>query len=255
MDRLTQISHAFSKAAHTYDNHDFVQKYVADNLTQKISLENSDLFGTVLEVGCGTGYLAQQLYERAKDYILSDISYEILDIAKQKVVGDNVMSVVVNGESPCFTACFDMIVSNLAFHWFEKPKQALTALTACLKPGGRLYLTALGNNTFNEWRTAHMELEASCGLLEFVTIGQLKEWLPLSGERDIQEEWITMHPKNAHEFLRHLKGMGGYVSHPGHRPLPLNTFRAVMDKFDSIPRCSYQILYATYEKPQKMREE
>lgn len=255
MNRLKQISQAFSEAALTYDQHDFVQRHVAMHLAEMVKTENESSLGTVLDVGCGTGFLAEQLYHDSEKYVLLDISHDLLKVAQHKLSADHVLPVQANGEAPCFTACFDLIVSNLALHWFENPKLALSSLTACLKPGGRLYLSALGNNTFYEWRTAHMVLDASCGLLEFITMGQLKDWLPLSGDREVYEEWIKTTPKNSLEFLKHLKGIGGYVSHPGHRPLPIKTFRAVMNEFDVQPKISYQILYAKYIKPEKVREE
>lgn len=255
MNRTLQVAQAFSKAAETYDQNDTVQKYVARRLSQKIRKQEHSPLGVVLDVGCGTGFLGELLAPDSKEYILTDLSFSLLKAAQQKVRGDNVSAVAVNGELPCFTACFDVIVSNLALHWFQDPKGALTSLTACLKPGGKLFLTALGNNTFFEWRTAHMKVEASCGVLDFISFGQLKDWLPLSGFRSVEEEWITTTPKDAMEFLRGLKGMGGHLSHPGHKPLPLKTFRQVIDVYNKNPRTSYQILYATYQRPQRMREE
>ncbi len=255
MNRTQQVAQAFSSAAHSYDQHSLVQTYVANYLIHRIKKEHPTPLGVVLEVGCGTGYLAEQLAPKSHHYVMTDLSYPLLSQAQGKMSGENVSAVVVNGELPCFTAGFDVIVANLVLHWFENPKNALNSLAACLKPGGMLYLTSLGNNTFFEWRSAHMKLEASCGLLDFITYGQLKDWLPLSGERTVEEEWLTLTPKDAMEFLRGLKGMGGILSHPGHKPLPVKTFRKVMDVYNQSPRTTYQILFASYQRPLKIREE
>ena len=78
--------------------------------------------------------------------------------------------------------------------------------------------------------------EASCGILDFISFGQLKDWLPLSGVRQVEEEWVTTTPTNALEFLRSLKAIGGRMPHPGHRPLPYKTFKKVMDIYNLNPQ-------------------
>lgn len=253
MNRLSKISQSFSHAVLTYDHHALIQKFAARRLAFKIL--TTPTLGNVLEIGCGTGILSEHLVSHANLYVLTDISLPLLRQAEKKVNSPQVVPLVVDGEQPCFSACFDLIVSNLALHWFSDPKAALTRLTSCLKPGGKLYLTTFGNNTFHEWRTAHSLVEAPCGALDFITFGQLKTWLPLSGACQIEEEWITTTPENSLAFLRDLKAMGAHVAHPGYKPLPYKTFKAVRDIYDQNPQTSYQILYATYQHPEKVREE
>ncbi len=255
MNRLLKVSQTFSRAAKTYDQHALVQNFTAQRLASKILNQESSSLGTLLEVGCGTGALSIHLAPYAEQYVLTDISFALLQKAYQKIEKEHVLPLVLNGERPCFTASFDIIVSNLALHWFSDPKSALTRLVACLKPGGRLYITTLGNNSFHEWRTAHSLVEAPCGILDFMTFGQLRDWLPVSGVRQIEEEWVTATPSNALEFLRSLKAMGGHLAHPGHKPLPYKIFKKVMNIYDLSPRASCQILYGFYQKPEKMREE
>jgi malonyl-CoA O-methyltransferase len=253
--RPLKISQAFSRAAASYDQQAIVQNFVAQRLASKILAQKGTSLGAILEVGCGTGTLTPHLLPHCSQYVLSDFSHAILKIAMEKTQDERVMPIVLNAEHPCFAASFDVIVSNLALHWFQDPKGALTRLTACLKPGGWLYLTALGNNTFHEWRAAHALVDAPSGVLDFIPFGQLKNWLPLSGNRAVEEEWMTTTPSNALEFLRGLKQLGGYLPQAGHRPLPYSTFKKVMEIYNVRPQTSYQILFASYQKPQKMREE
>ncbi len=255
MNRSLTVSKAFSRAAEKYDHHSLIQRFVAQQLTHKIFKREGPSLGNVLEIGCGTGILSQFLIARSDNYVLSDISYPLLRKARLKFRGDHIFPLIVDGENPCFTASFDVIVSNLVLHWFQDPKKALGRLAACLKPGGRLYVSTLGNNSLHEWRTAHALCEASCGVLDFISFGQLKDWLPLSGIRHVEEDWITTTPSNALEFLRNIKGMGGGLPHPGHHPLPYKTFKKIMDAYDKNPQVSCQILYGMYRKPEKMREE
>lgn len=255
MARHSKVEQAFSRARESYDQYALVQDFVAQRLATNILTKEGPSLGTILEIGCGTGMLSRRLASHADQYVLTDISFSLLQKAQEQARGGHVFPLVVDGEHPCFSASFDMIVSNLALHWFQDPKGALVRLAACLKPGGRLYITTLGNNTFHEWRTAHSLAEAPCGILDFISFGQLKDWLPLSGFRQVEEEWVTTTPTNALEFLRSLKAIGGRMPHPGHKPLPYKTFKKVMDIYNLNPRSSCQILYGTYQKPEKMREE
>lgn len=254
MGHSSKVAEAFSNAAKVYDQYSLIQTYVSQRLSHAILKEETSL-GVALEIGCGTGILSQHLVSYAESYILTDISFALLSKARTRICKDHVHPLVVNGEYPCFTASFDVIVSNLALHWFPSPKSALTRLIACLKPGGRLYLSALGNNSFHEWRTAHALAEAPCGILDFISCGQLKNWLPVSGERWVEEEWVTLAPQNALEFLRGLKNTGGSTPHPAYEPLPYKTFRKIMKIYDQDPLVSCQILYGIYRKSEKMREE
>ncbi|MBI2707503.1 MAG: methyltransferase domain-containing protein [Proteobacteria bacterium] len=255
MNRLSKVSKTFSQAASTYDAHALIQKFVAQRLASKVLSQQTTPLGAVLEVGCGTGILSSHLASHANLYVLTDLSLPLLEKAHEKIKNDNVFPLVVDGEKPCFSASFDLIVSNLALHWLADPKGALTRLAACLKPGGRLYLSTLGNNTFHEWRTAHSLEDAPCGVLDFISFGQLKDWLPLSGTRHVEEEWVTTTPGDSLAFLRGLKAIGARLAHPRHKPLPYKTFKKVRDVYDKNPQISYQILYAAYQKPEKVREE
>jgi len=255
MNRFAQIKHTFSTVGATYDTHAVVQRLVAQRLAEKVQ-GKPNAKGCVLEVGCGTGLLSTHLVPQAQTYLLTDVALPLLERAWRKVADQpHVVPLVVDGERLCFTASFDLIVANLALHWFQDPKAAIGRLVASLKPGGELYLTVCGNNSLHEWRMAHHVAEAPCGVLDFPSFGQFKEWFPLTGKRHVEEEWVTFKPENALSFLRSLKGMGSHLAHPGHTPLPPQSLRKVMQVFDEDPQVSCQILYGYYQKPEKMREE
>lgn len=255
MKQKLKIRHSFSQASTTYHDHAFVQGIAAEALATRILSENKGPLGNVLEIGAGTGLLTSLLSENSTRYIMTDVSLPLLQQGYNKIDDNSVFPLVVDADQLCFSASFDFIISNLTLHWLENPKAALTNLTACLKPGGKVYLTALGNNTFHEWRAAHSVVGAPNGVFDFISIGQLKDWLPLSGTRHVEEQWMNVSHPSALDFLRSLKKIGGHVSHSTHTPLPPITFKRVMEVFDENPCVTYQLLYATYEKPGKLREE
>lgn len=255
MSRLHQVLRSFSDADKTYDASGILQAFVAERLAERVLHGQPSSLGNVLEIGCGTGFLSRHLVDSADFYALTDLSLPLLTQARGKVPHAHVTPLVVDGEKLCFTASFDLIVSNLALHWFQDPKAALNQWVASLKPGGVLYVTLFGNNSFHEWRTAHHLAEAPCGLLDFASFGQLKDWLPLTGHRSVEEEWVTVPVDKALTLLRTWKSTGSHLSHPGHKPLPSPTLKKVMRLFDQDPQISCQILYGYYKKSEKMQEE
>ena len=167
MNRFSKLSASFEKASETYNESSHLQNLVAHKLSDRILNKEQGSLGTVLEVGCRTGGLSSYLASHSDLYVLTDPSFPFLEKAIDKTKQKHVTPVVFDGEYPCFPASFDWIVSNLALHWFQDPKMALLRLIACLKPGGRLYISALGNNSFYEWRSSHAFKQVPCGILDF----------------------------------------------------------------------------------------
>ncbi len=103
----------FSKASSTYEREAFVQKISA----KEIASMSSDLEGTGIDLGCGTGFLQEFLPD--KDIIGIDISKKMIQIYKDK----NEKALVGDIENlPFKREVFDFAISNFSLHWtdFEK---------------------------------------------------------------------------------------------------------------------------------------
>jgi malonyl-CoA O-methyltransferase len=243
-----KIAQTFSKGAQTYDEKGILQSRVSEQLIQYIMKHEQNLANSnVLDIGCGTGRRAAELAPQCKSYTQADISETMVHQAMSKC--PHGLPVVVDAQSPCFTASFDIIISSLTLHWLQDPKQGLQQLIGCLKPGGRLYLTTMGANSFYEWRTAHSVLDEPCGTPDFIPMGALKSWLPTQGEREVFEQWIVQEIDNPLEYFQNLKRMGAGHAHPSHKPLPASVMRRVLRHFSQQKRMSYQVLFASYTKP------
>ncbi|MDR1391188.1 MAG: methyltransferase domain-containing protein [Holosporales bacterium] len=109
----------FSKAAKIYDKHAFVQKTSSDYLAEicKSILPISPK--SILDIGCGTGFtsLALKKFYTESKYTLCDISKEMIEVAKNKI--ENCKCIPHNAESYEFKSGYDLVVSNLAFQWFN----------------------------------------------------------------------------------------------------------------------------------------
>jgi ubiquinone/menaquinone biosynthesis C-methylase UbiE len=103
----------------------------------------------VLDVGCGTGRLAERLADAggARSVVGIDFSAGMLAHAAERIAPlqalTNVATSLVRGDAtrlPFADGSFDAAVSTEAFHWFPDQDAALRDLRRVLRPNGRLLL-------------------------------------------------------------------------------------------------------------------
>jgi SAM-dependent methyltransferase len=96
---------------------------------------------TVLELGCGTGYLTQELARSGADVIAIDISPELLEIARTNCFAPNVQYQIQNAYALGYSeAVFDSVVGSSVLHHLEI-EPALRDIYRVLKPAGTIYFT------------------------------------------------------------------------------------------------------------------
>ncbi|MGK9166214.1 class I SAM-dependent methyltransferase [Inquilinus limosus] len=111
---------------------------------------------SVLDLGCGTGWLAAELAgEPGRTVFGVDPAEAMLDIARTRPVGDRVTWVQGDGRSVRLGRRFDFIVlTGHAFQVFLTPEDQLAALqtiAAHLAPAGRFIFDSR-NPAMEEWR-------------------------------------------------------------------------------------------------------
>lgn len=121
-------------------------------LLERLTLKgDSSLQGTapfkgqkILDVGCGTGSLEAKWLSQggAGEMTAVDPSVEMIEIARQKVVGRNSVDWQVADVHtlPFPDAMFDAVVSANSFHHYEDPRKALFEIRRVLKPQGIFWL-------------------------------------------------------------------------------------------------------------------
>ncbi|HZQ38675.1 MAG TPA: class I SAM-dependent methyltransferase [Dehalococcoidia bacterium] len=103
----------------------------------------------VLDVGCGTGFLALLFAERGHRVSGSDLAPEMIARAqeKAKAAGLGATFVVGDAEAPDWPdGSFDLIVSRHLFWTLPHPEQALAEWVRLLRPAGRVAIVD------GEWR-------------------------------------------------------------------------------------------------------
>lgn len=87
----------------------------------------------ILDLGCGDGYLAQQMLLMGCDVVGVDSSRELVNAAKARGVDARVM----NAEALTFDNEFDAVFSNAALHWMVHLDKVMAGVYRALRDGGR----------------------------------------------------------------------------------------------------------------------
>lgn len=131
----------FSKDAAGYD-----QSKRYDSLRESypaiVAEALSSPFGTMLDIGCGTGALLQMVQEKRKDARLFgvDLSEKMIQVAKAKLGERTDLRVSDSEKLPFPNKAFDLVMCTYSFHHYPNPGAVLLEMRRVLAPGGRLIL-------------------------------------------------------------------------------------------------------------------
>jgi len=118
--------------ATAYDGkHSFVWKYGAD----VIELLNPQAGERILDLGCGTGHLTNQIAERGADVLGIDASADMIDEGRR--LYPSLKLEIADAREFVSPQPFDAVFSNAVLHWIKPPAKVIERIAACLKPGGR----------------------------------------------------------------------------------------------------------------------
>jgi malonyl-CoA O-methyltransferase len=245
---LTVAGH-FDRAA-GYDDHARVQPEVARGLAETIAALPLPPAARVLEIGCGTGALAEMMLERAEGralrWMATDIAPAMVERARLRLAGHEGLSFgVMDGERPDLAGPFDLICSSLALQWFGDLEAGIGRLRALLAPGGWLAFTTLAAGSFAEWRAAHGDVPA--GLHAYPDA----EALAAMGLEVRIRHHLVPHA-SARDFLRSFKDIGAGAPRPGHRPLSPADLRRVMAAFEAGGAVARYVVATCIGRPQSL---
>lgn len=99
-------------------------------------------FGSILDVGCGTGAILSRVLEERENVKACgiDLSPGMIERAGE-ILGDNAELKIGDSENlPWEDGCFDAVVCNASFHHYPDPKKVLQEMKRVLKAGGILVI-------------------------------------------------------------------------------------------------------------------
>lgn len=96
----------------------------------------------VLEIGCGTGTTALRLAPSTRRLVATDISPEMIAIAREKLAGQSVPGLsfsLADADTPAFEqGAYDAVLAFSLLHLVNDLDQSLTLAAQALRPGGLL---------------------------------------------------------------------------------------------------------------------
>lgn len=160
MTNVTNLQHkesvaaAFSAAAVTYDNAAFVEQQIALRLLERLEYFNLTP-KRILDLGCGTGTLLQQLHTShpTSHAIGIDLAFGIVKFAKENRNSKNetLQFCCADAEHlPIASNSCDLIVANCSLMWMQDITALLQELTRVLTADGLLIFSTFGPNTLIE---------------------------------------------------------------------------------------------------------
>ena len=121
-----------------YDQH---HKFVSDFAENLVSSLNPQRDEHILDIGCGTGDLANAISKSGATVTGIDMSQSMIEVAKEKY--PHIDFQLMDAEHLAFDKSFHAVFSNAAMHWMQNQAQVVQHCYNVLRPGGR-FVAELG---------------------------------------------------------------------------------------------------------------
>ncbi|MDC0609514.1 malonyl-ACP O-methyltransferase BioC [Vibrio sp.] len=214
------IANAFSKAAESYDKHAQFQRNVCDIVLSRLPDQLNGY--RILDLGCGTGYLAKNLSARGAQVVCVDLSEKMLAKAREQIDVENAEFICADAESlPLGDNQFDYVVSSLALQWCDDIAIPLKEAKRVLKVDGEVHFTTLVDGSLEELRWSWAQVDQHQHVNTFKSFKTIKVALAQSAIENHQLDLrkIVVWYESAISLMKDLKGIGANHVHKRRRGL------------------------------------
>ncbi len=209
-----RIMRSFAAASVTYDSVAGLQRSVGKELLH--SIDATRLNGTLLDLGCGTGFLTGELleYSNLETMIALDIAFPMLQTTQAKLTGKrDIIYVCADAELlPLAVQSIDSVFSNLALQWCRDLEAVFTGIKRALKPDGQLVFSTFGPQTLHELKSAWATVDNYNHVNAFYCETQLRQFLQQAGFKNsqIKSKLYTSRYDSVWTLMQELKNLGAH---------------------------------------------
>lgn len=205
-----RVSEAFGAAASHYDQFAHIQRQCGAELLRALPPRS---WPKVVDLGCGTGYLARQLLAQAGVVLGMDIAAPMLVQAASAGPQPAAWVGTDMHQLPLAANSVDLIVSNYAFQWSSEQARLLRELARVLTEDGCVAFAVPVAGTLSELQQAWQAADPSCQHVnEFKSISEWQVALKAAGfevraaQCRTDTEWVP----SVAALSRQLRGMGAH---------------------------------------------
>jgi trans-aconitate methyltransferase len=134
------------------DKHAFVYQF-GESVIELLNVQPDE---HILDLGCGTGHLTQQIKD--KGAVVTGIDYSPEMIKKAEALFPDVNFGVANAAEFQFAEPFDAVFSNATLHWVHDQDGMMKSVHDSLKPGGRFVAEMGGKGNVQQLITATQQV-------------------------------------------------------------------------------------------------
>ena len=254
----SKIIRAFSKNAHRYNEFAVVQDQIARQLCEPLPKHMLEYPDTILDVGCGTGFLTKRLLGMfaSSSVVGLDASQEMLD----QISLDARLSTTRGdfNNIPYKDGHYSLLASSTALQWSDNISATLAEWLRVIKRDGYLAVATLVDGTLSEWRNSWLKAGEHSSVNNLPTASRIRQVPAEHGlEWDFfhQEQTIIYH-ETVLDALNSVRAIGANRSVNNNRLGGLmgrNTWQDFLAAYDDLRVAeglplTYEVCYGILRK-------
>lgn len=184
-----QVRQCFNRAKDTYDDFNHLQLSIGKYLISSMNDFNMDA-NFILDVGCGTGVVTQNLAVNHSPCSLTgiDISDKLLTLAQHRLNSAACLLCADFDKIPLQNDQFDLVFSNMVLQWSPNLANTFTEITRVSRPAAYLALTMPVAGTFEPLKQQLFKLTGQQYLNTFAESQQIIHCLQSNGYEIIHHQ-------------------------------------------------------------------